>query len=333
VVFNVGSFLAPPAFALLPLSDAFNGPTLGMLAVENPDTGENTLANLEVCMLAYDKMIDNFAEESPIVSLLGHNWNNRDQRQWARTMFLRIAGQATNAMGQKVGLAAGVIHVQIPPENRFFDDIEPLMRKGRVAYAPFVSISMRDKLVSNEGVLKADILNSSLIATKPQDSISGKQPMPVLNFDIPYLEGIPLPLLAKVLDDEGESLAAFRRKLDRTLEDIASAKDAAEVDKSALKFKRDELEDELERVRQTCGRIARMNSIARSGTYVAVTALSVAGYFGLAHPSVIAGCSAPIVTALKAFYDAYESRRELRRSSMHFVWRLSKSQKRSPSQL
>ncbi len=89
-------------------------------------------------------------------------------------------------------------------------------------------------------------------------------------------------------------------------------------------LRRDELEDELAKVRHTCERVARMNSIARSGTYVGASALSIAGVLGLALPSVIAGCSAALVAALKAFYDAFEAKREARRSSMYFVWRLSK---------
>ncbi len=66
-----------------------------------------------------------------------------------------------------------------------------------------------------------------------------------------------------------------------------------------------------------------MNAVARTGAYVSVAALSIAGIYGLSTPSLIAGSTGVIATLLKSLYDAYEVKREARRSSMHFVWRLS----------
>jgi len=221
-------------------------------------------------------------------------------------------------------LVGGAIHVQIPKEDTLLTEVESLMRSGRVAYAPFVNLAT-DSDVNSESVLKSDMLDSTLLAPADTGHLVSGTSDPLLNLNIPYLEGIPLPMLAKVLDDEGESLAKFRRNLDRALEDIATAKDDAEAAKRIVKLKRDELEDELDKVRQVCEKVSRMNSIARSGAYLAITALSVAGVYGLAMPSVIAGCSAPVAAALKALWDAYEIKREARRSSMYFVWRLSKA--------
>jgi hypothetical protein len=132
------------------------------------------------------------------------------------------------------------------------------------------------------------------------------------------------PSFTKVLDDETESFTSFRRQFDRIMEDLEGVDNPKDATKLVTKFKRDVLEDELEKVRIACERVARMNSISRIGTYVGLASLSIAGLYGLSPAAAITGATAASVALLNALYKSYEDKRDARRSPMYFVWRLAK---------
>ena len=146
----------------------------------------------------------------------------------------------------------------------------------------------------------------------------------VLELEFPYLEDVPLNILSEVLDDEGESISAFRREIRRAIEDVNSAKDTAEIAKRVVTLKRDVLEDELEKVRRVLDRVSRMNSIARIGAYVGVGSLTVAAFYGLSAAGAITGGAGVAAATLSSLWRNYEDAREIHRSPMHFVWRIGR---------
>jgi len=146
----------------------------------------------------------------------------------------------------------------------------------------------------------------------------------VLDLQVPYLEDVPLKLLSEILDDEGDSVAAFRREVSRVIEDVEMHKDRATAAKRITELKRDLLEDELERVRRTCERIARMNSVARVGGYVGVGSLAVASYFGLSPASVITAGAGLAAATLSALWRNHEDIVDVKQSPMHVVWQLGR---------
>ncbi len=320
VCFSVDEWVKPSGYSVFPISDELASPVLGASASIDPKTGSRLgfapARDWLVAMVA--KMIAS-ADVSSETALLAADWSGKGTSRWNRTMSSRLADPSINAHGEHCHLAGGFLHVAIPQENQFLEDCQPLMVSGQVAFTPFISPGINAASVG-EDVLKADVLGATHLSDL-SETLKPPDEDPLLRLEIPFLENIPLPLLAKVLEDEAESLTAFRRKLDRAIEDASNAKDTTEA---AKQLKRDLLEDELEKVRHTCNRLARMNSIARSGAYVASTALTIAAVHGLALPSVIAGCSAPIAAAIKALWDSHETKRETRRSPAYFVWRIER---------
>ncbi len=324
VTFNVDAYIQAPALALLPIPHDFASSIFVLMAMQQTGSdGPWRPISLEAWLLTMESIATGKIDPSLAAQLFGTEWTREGTPRWERTQFAFIDDHQVTQVPKGCQLVGGLSHVQIPAGDNLLADVEPLMRSGRVAFAPFFC-GQPTMATTGEGILKSDMLDSAYLTGTAATAERGVAVDPLLGLEIPYLENIPLPLLAKVLDDEGESLAMFRRKLDRAVEDLASAKDAADASRRVVKLKREELEDELDKVRQVCEKVSRMHSIARTGAYVAATALSVGGVYGLALPSVIAGCSAPIAAALKALYDAYEAKREARRSSMYFVWRLSK---------
>jgi hypothetical protein len=322
VILRVASHLGPPAICLVPISDDVASPALGASAALDPSTGKYRFATPQEYMLGMGMMAMQDPESSSTVKLLGRPFNSPDSPSWHRTAYSRTSQDFVNARGQKCHIAAGAIHVQIPKDDQLLEDAEALLRKGRLAYTPFLSLPASSGDVA-EGALKAEVVGARLgvfggpVTTKAASDL-------VLDLEFPYLEDVPLDILSQVLDDEGESISAFRREIRRAIEDIDAAKDSAEIAKRVAKLKRDVLEDELEKVRRVLDRVSRMNSIARIGAYVGIGSLSVAAFYGLSAASAITGGAGLAAATLNSLWRNYEDAREVKRSPMHFVWRIGR---------
>lgn len=77
---------------------------------------------------------------------------------------------------------------------------------------------------------------------------------------------------------------AGRRRRERSVRD-----DPREVRQHMLRFKREQLEDELARVPETWERILRMSALTRIGAYLAVGVVGVAAVLGLGAPKIVCG--------------------------------------------
>ena len=322
VALRVASHLGAPAICLFPIGDDIASPVLGASAVLDPATGKHRFATPQEYMMGMGLMAMSQPESSSTVNLLGRPFNSSDEPSWCRTVYSRTSQEFVNARGEKCHIAAGAIHIQIPRDDQLLEEAERLMRHGRLAYTPFISLPVSSDDIA-EGALKAKVIKAHFglfggpIKTKAASNV-------VLDLNFPYLDEVPLDILSRVLDDEGGSLMAFRRELRRAIEDIDRAKDDADIAVRVTKLKREVLEDELEKVRRVLDRVSRMNSIARIGAYVGVGALTAAAFFGLSAASAITGGAGLAAATLSALWRNYEEAREARQSPMHFVWRIGR---------
>jgi len=201
------------------------------------------------------------------------------------------------------------------------EETKTLLSNGQLVFAPFVRLTKGSPFI-DEGVLKAGLFHAVLTV---QDSLIRNQTgnlHPLAQLEIPYLEQVPLSLLAKILEDEGESLTAFRRHIDRAMEDIKDSTGPVEAERTITRFKRDLLEDELERVRQVLGKVSRMNALTRIGAYVSTAVLSLGGIMGLELPGIVVGAGSIATVTLAELYKNYEVKRNVRHSPMYFIWRI-----------
>jgi hypothetical protein len=102
------------------------------------------------------------------------------------------------------------------------------------------------------------------------------------------------------------------------VEDIAARR------KLVTSFKRDVLEDEVERVRQSLDRASKMKSMVSAGAFVGVAGVSLAATQGLALPALITGLSGTLAATLTTWYRTHLEACEARRSPAHLVWRLQR---------
>jgi hypothetical protein len=323
VLFSVDSFIGHPALALLPISDEMASPVLGASAMLDPSTGRHTFATAVVFMAGTSLRMASAAEAGERVQILGTSWSGTGSKAWERTKFARLADEVADSHGTRCHVAGGLIHVQLPKDESLLADTAPLMAMGRVVYAPF-AVGNTAFEPQQELLLKAGMLGSTLASAKAPTSSSASKERVLLQLDMPYLEGLPLSTLAKVIDDEGESIRSFRRQFDRLMEDIANLERDSEQTVRFTKFKRDVLEDELDKVRQALSRVARMNSVIRAGAYVGIAGLSVAAMQGLSLPSLITGLTGTLAAALTAWYRSYLDACEARNLPAHVLWRLER---------
>jgi hypothetical protein len=323
VLFSVDSFIGHPALALLPISDQMASPVLGASEMLDPSTGRRTFATSQVFMAGMGLMMASASEAGERVQILGTSWSGTESKAWERTTFARLADEVADAHGTPCHVAGGLIHLQLPKDESLLVDAAPLMTMGRVVYAPF-AVGNSAIEPQQELLLKAGILGSTLASDKPPTSSLASMERVLLELDMPYLEDLPLSTLAKVIDDEGESIRSFRRQFDRLMEDLANSEQDSEVNVRFTKFKRDVLEDELDKVRQALSRVARMNSVIRIGAYVGIAGLSVAAMQGLSLPSLITGLTGTLAAAVTAWYRSYLDECEARKLPAHVLWRLER---------
>ncbi|MGD1277495.1 MAG: hypothetical protein ABR964_09745 [Tepidisphaeraceae bacterium] len=322
LLFNVESFIAHPALGLLPISDDVASPVLGAIAMIDPH-GRSGFASAAAFMYANVTQMTLAAKAGERAEILGSPWSATESDGWQRTMFTRLSDEMQNAHGSRCHVAGGLIHLQLPKDETLLADAARLMSKGRVVYAPF-ALAGAGNGPQGESLLKASMLGSALASSEPSTQSLAQLERVLLKFDMPYLEDLPLSTLAKVIDDEGESIRSFRRQFDRLMEDIQDSKDEADADKRVTKFKREVLEDEIDKVRHALSRVSRMNSVTRAGAYLGVTALTVAVFNGLSVPSLITGLSGTAAAAVTAWYRSYLEARDACRSPAHVLWRLER---------
>ena len=319
IMFNCAAYMGAPALSFFPISDDHRSPALGMMASIGPDGRATPPRPVEVAYLA--AVLSQRTIESPEpVRLLGCEWIKSGKR-WERSEFTRTSEPFQNDRAEKCHIAAGFIHVQLPKEDTLLTELIPLLEDGQVVFAPFVKTGSDADLLC-EGALKAGLMDASLVLDGTTLRTSSGSIHPLTQLEIPYLDGIPLPLLSRIIRDEHESIAKFRLALNRAIEDIEETSDAGDAARVVKRLQRDLLEDELNKVRQVYERVSRMNAVARVGAYVSTAALSVAAVLGLAPPSIVCGAAGVATATFAQLYKSFEDKRELRKSPMHFVWRI-----------
>lgn len=320
VVFNCASYVRSPGLSFFPIPDEFRSPVLGLAPVLDPEMrSPRPPKPVEVAYLV-SLLTQKALESSAPIRLLGMEWTG-DARGWERSEFTRTSEPYQNDRGERCHIAGGPVHVQLPKGDSLLEELRPLLETGRVVFAPFIRTAAGATVV-DEGVLKASLIDAVLTVEATSLRTASGSLHPLVLLKIPYLENVPLQLLARILEEEQESIRAFRLALDRALEDIEDSADPSEAARVLRRLKREVIDDELEKVHQVCDRVCRMNSLTKVGAFVATGALSIAGILGLDPPSIVIGGAGVATATVAEMYRSHEEKRAIRRSPMHFAWRL-----------
>lgn len=318
IVFNCASYVRAPALSFFPIADDFRSAVLGLAPVVDPESGARPPKPVEVAYLTTAlarKALDSSAD----VRLLGMEWS-KSGGGWERSHFTRTSEPYENARGEPCHIAGGLSHVQLPKNDSLLEELRPLLESGQVVFAPFIRTAANATAVS-DGVLKANLIDA-VLTVESNLRTRGGSVHPLAQLEVPYLENVPFPLLKRIVEEEQESIRAFRLAVDRALEDAGEAADPAEAARVFKRLRRDILEDELDKVRQACDRMCRMKALTRVGALVATGAVTIAGFLGLAPPSIVIGGAGVATATVAEMYRNYEEHRSVRKSPMYFAWRL-----------
>ncbi len=314
IVFNPSDYDPTPKITKFPVPDKLRSPALGVTSVWD-GKGERFPTTYEMSWMLLAKS-SKVAGTGPS-EMLGYNWEN-PEHTWQRTEFTRTS-DTMDGFGKRHHVAFGFCY-QYPDYlyDWLFGDARQLLQLGRIAFAPFVRPGAQTLA---EPILKADLLGGTFISDG-RLHLPNARLHPLEGVKVPYLDQAPLPLLAKIVEDEAESLRAFRKIVDRCIEDVSTLTEPQEIERELKRLKRDLLEDEMSKVEATCRKALRMRTIASSGASLATGALAMAGIEGLAVPSMITAGAAASITIANQFWQAYEEKRNAKRNPMYFAWQL-----------
>ncbi|MBF0553097.1 MAG: hypothetical protein HQK96_00910 [Nitrospirae bacterium] len=320
IVFNINQDQDNPDLSIFPIPDEFKSPVLGINPVLDPIT--NKLQVPPPALVA--EMITTFAKiysEGKINdSIFGYNWSNPDG-SWQRSTFTRTSQSYKNDKGQDCHIAVGLgYRYDDSIYNWLLKDARPLLLSGHFTFAPFIHLNPDSGLL-NEQIQKARLLKSILTIRDKELRYSSGNTHFMTNLEVPFLENISLNLLSKVLQDEGESLNAFRRKVDRAIEDVLKKSNSSDFEKEMEYLKREFIDDELQRVRTVCQKITRMKVMSAANVIMINVVVTIAGLMGANFPEIL--LSTPAYTPfLSKLYEAYEEELNIKDSPMYFLWKL-----------
>lgn len=321
VIFNVATYFDKPSVSMFPIPDSAASPVLGVAPVLDAESRQQRFpkpAEVAYMLTTTAALADSRGRDT----ILGYEWG-RNSGVWQRSNFTRTSEPYRNDRGEACHIAVGLgCRYEEETYHWLSKEARELMTRGALVFAPFVRVT--PGVPADEGLLKSKALGAAFTTTDTDIGVQRGDLHPVTTLAVPYIDNVPLSLLGEVLADEGESLSAFRRAMDRVIEDMEVASDPASAATELRRLKRDLLEDELARLGDTCRRITRMRTLSAAGAAVATGAISLAAAFGMAVPEVIMGAAGGLTTTLAELWQTVEEKKQVRTSPVYWLWKVGR---------
>jgi tetratricopeptide (TPR) repeat protein len=165
---------------------------------------------------------------------------------------------------------------------QLFRDLEPLIQAERVLYLPlpFSTFQHDDREVALR-MLGALSWLKPLVRHAVPDDLSRLHPLVAI--DLPFISGLGLSDLARVISDEMDRIAEVRMAL---REAFSTARNLAAESKEPLdRVFRDIIEAKVSALRRSLGRAENMSTLRRKDASVEVASIDVLGLFGNDRPT------------------------------------------------
>ncbi|MFK0192825.1 hypothetical protein [Kitasatospora sp. NPDC090308] len=248
-----------------------------------------------------------------------------------RSAFPHAPGNAP-AMVRAARERYGVVSEDLAALGRWLLDAEPLLRTGLAWFCPqYVTgralLHFRSEQLPIGPVEVADYLVEhgravDLSSAKP---LASRVVRPVLEIDLPFLDGLSLADFAKVTREEFDSYRLFRDFMRARLLELDSALEAedsqVQLERLALAIR-----GEIETARTSLSTASRTQALTRAGAVVTSTSALLAAV----RPDALAGALATTGTAASGLaglwptIQAYADRSRGRQDKWHYVWVLQR---------
>lgn len=223
--------------------------------------------------------------------------------------------------------------------GRWLLNSEPLLRAGLAWHLPqfrVTQFSHKEDLKPEPDYDHDAIFTAFdyLVRDRRAVDLSGATPeksalvRPILQIDLPFIEGVDLPTFGKITIDEFEAYLGFRRflrqqflNLDQSVNAVQSQR---ELDKIGL-----DIEDQVHAMKAEMNRIRRKRAVAASGACVGTATTILAAVYGPAFKEAIQmlGASGGAWGLLTAIAEN-SPRKEFRENKWYYVWVLQRKASR-----
>ncbi len=227
----------------------------------------------------------------------------------------------------------GVVTEDLAGLGHWLLDAEPLLRAGLAWFYPQYAYGRIDLPQLTAGRLPAGVVEVAdylvehgravdLASAKP---LASRVVRPVLEIDLPFLDGLSLADFAQVTREEFDSYRLFRDFMRSRLLELD---DAMEAENSQVAIERLALamRDEIETARTALSGAARTQALTRVGAVLSSTSALLAAV----RPDALAGALATSATATAGLtglwptIQAYADNIRGRRDKWHYVWILQR---------
>ncbi|MFD9607309.1 hypothetical protein [Streptomyces sp. NPDC059970] len=234
----------------------------------------------------------------------------------------------------------GMVTKDLVELGRWLLDAEPLLRSGLVWYGPVFMEGSRGTFDSNRHAVPPGPLPSfsdrsidfvvehgravDLSRAKP---LASRVVRPILDMDLPFMDGLSLVDFAKVTSDEFDSYTQFRDFMRSKLLELDDALEAVDsqvaMERIALSIR-----DELNAATAEMNQAARSRALARSGAVLGSTSAVLAAVRpealqgALATSATLAASATGLWPTIQAFADIKPKRSH---GKWHYVWVLQRA--------
>ncbi len=219
--------------------------------------------------------------------------------------------------------------------GRWIHSFTPLLKAGLAWYVPTYSMTYGDGYFSTkndvEPIASLDWLTiiDFLVEDGRAVDASGEQPIksqlvrPILEIDLPFVEGVDARTFSKVTIDEFASYSAFRDFLRRRLLDMDDSLNAVQSEREIVKVGLD-IKDQIRAAGAEMAKAKRKRALAASGAVVGSVGASLVAVYGPALAAVVAalGAGSGVWGMLNAAADT--TPRAIREDTWYYVWVLQK---------
>lgn len=235
--------------------------------------------------------------------------------------------------------------------KKWFKEAENFVSDGRLIYLPSKQqliydldkekkkfINFRPSLDPRWSFLDAlsttKEIDSHLLSFLDHKLICQKEYFEILNISLPFIEGISLKLLHKIMNDEYDSLLEFRKavteNISKYLNSLKTEKEISKIAKIGAEIKRDIADPEIAKLNRLYRKILRTRSIKIAGAAISTLSLEIAAFFSgdlISSFTQILGAGGLGILA-KEYSDYRSDLYSLKDNTWYFAWHLKSKTKK-----
>lgn len=321
VVFNIGTYSQEPKPMLLPIPDDVASPVLGVNTIIDSHTRVPRFPTPAELLYTVTLLHSKGTAGKAASDFLGFEWG-REGFEWRRTSYTRTSQPYKNDKQEACHIAVGAgLPYAANTYEWLMHQARLLLEGGNIVFAPFLRVAP-GAWGGPESLLKARYLLADVGTTTLPLKTTDTRLRALLELDLPYLDGIPLPLFAEILKDEKDSFFVFRAALMQLIKKIEDIKDESKLIAEADYIRRNHIDPELSKLEGLMKRISNMRALRAAGCIVGSSAICLLSAIGVPPASLLLPAAGGIAANLMELAKRIDEEQKKHDNPMYFLWNL-----------